>query len=266
MTGRRRGFTLVELLVVIVIIAMLSAILFPVFAQARGAAEKTNCIENSRQLALAARLYESDADDHLFLYGYWENNRYVTWWGDLATGDPKYALLYPYTKSGEIRGCPSARELVNDTNTPYTMGYGMNFRMFYRYPPEVKQYEFRALVMSQVERPTETIFLGDAAKFDTSDSRVKTSPWLFGDSWTYHLQARHTGDKSNVTWIDGHASSRSLWYPDVPLGTPEFFVTPDQLRPGRLGDLLKYSRENPHALSNSLRDQYYYLIEKHDGL
>jgi prepilin-type N-terminal cleavage/methylation domain-containing protein/prepilin-type processing-associated H-X9-DG protein len=58
-----RAFTLIELLVVIAIIAVLAAILFPVFAQAREAARKTACLSNMRQIGMATRMYMQDFDD-----------------------------------------------------------------------------------------------------------------------------------------------------------------------------------------------------------
>src|SRR5262252_4110816 len=58
-----RGFTLIELLVVIAIIAILAAILFPVFAQAREAARKTSCLSNMKQLGLGLLMYAQDYDE-----------------------------------------------------------------------------------------------------------------------------------------------------------------------------------------------------------
>src|ERR1043165_8099255 len=59
----RTGFTLIELLVVIAIIAILAAILFPVFAQAREAARKTSCLSNMKQLNLGWQMYSQDYDE-----------------------------------------------------------------------------------------------------------------------------------------------------------------------------------------------------------
>jgi prepilin-type N-terminal cleavage/methylation domain-containing protein/prepilin-type processing-associated H-X9-DG protein len=61
----QRAFTLIELLVVIAIIAILAAILFPVFAQAKMAAKKTACLSNTKQVALSAIMYGADYDDFL---------------------------------------------------------------------------------------------------------------------------------------------------------------------------------------------------------
>src|SRR5437667_8060368 len=58
-----KGFTLIELLVVIAIIAILAAILFPVFARAREAARKTSCLSNMKQLGLASNMYKQDYDE-----------------------------------------------------------------------------------------------------------------------------------------------------------------------------------------------------------
>jgi prepilin-type N-terminal cleavage/methylation domain-containing protein len=62
-SGARRAFTLIELLVVIAIIAILAAILFPVFAQAKIQAKKASALSNSKQLDLAQLMYSNDADD-----------------------------------------------------------------------------------------------------------------------------------------------------------------------------------------------------------
>src|SRR5438094_5376899 len=66
----RNGFTLIELLVVIAIIAVLAAILFPVFAQAREKARQTACLSNCKQIGTAVMMYAQDYDDHPPLWFY----------------------------------------------------------------------------------------------------------------------------------------------------------------------------------------------------
>lgn len=103
----KRAFTLIELLVVIAIIAILAAILFPVFAQAKEAAKKTTCLSNNKQLSLGAVLYSNDSDDKMC----------QTSWEQDYTKNPdnpggKYQihwtyLTQPYVKNWQIFVCPS---------------------------------------------------------------------------------------------------------------------------------------------------------------
>lgn len=97
-----RGFTLIELLVVIAIIAILAAILFPVFAQAREAARKTACASHSKQMGTAIMMYKQDYDETFpQAYYYLDNNSgaggYVQWSG----------LIQPYAKNTGMFVCPS---------------------------------------------------------------------------------------------------------------------------------------------------------------
>jgi len=102
-TTRRFGFTLIELLVVIAIIAILAAILFPVFAQARAQARKTTCLSNTKQCALAVLMYVQDYDETYPLL-------YVTKPGVAdGYGGNTYSwhnLVQPYTKNWGLMICP----------------------------------------------------------------------------------------------------------------------------------------------------------------
>ena len=95
-----RGFTLIELLVVIAIIAILAAILFPVFARARENARKATCQSNLKQIGMGVVMYAQDYDETLpFNYNYHANNTLLTWWAD---------DIQPYVKNYDFLRCPSA--------------------------------------------------------------------------------------------------------------------------------------------------------------
>jgi prepilin-type N-terminal cleavage/methylation domain-containing protein len=115
----RSGFTLIELLVVIAIIAILAAILFPVFAQAREKARAVSCLSNTKQMSLGFMMYVQDYDE---TFPYW------SWWysSDLGGGPyndgSSYAAgfdhwesfwfnaIYPYVKNSQLYACPSAND------------------------------------------------------------------------------------------------------------------------------------------------------------
>jgi prepilin-type N-terminal cleavage/methylation domain-containing protein len=91
MKKRHSGFTLIELLVVIAIIAILAAILFPVFARAREKGRQTTCMSNLKQLGLALMQYAQDYDEH------WPSS---DWWGYKK-------VILPYVKADLVFKCPS---------------------------------------------------------------------------------------------------------------------------------------------------------------
>lgn len=92
---RSKGFTLIELLVVIAIIAILAAILFPVFAQAREKARQTACLSNQKQIGLAMLMYAQDYDNYMPVY-IWPNSYIVA------------TRLEPYIKNAQLFKCPSS--------------------------------------------------------------------------------------------------------------------------------------------------------------
>ncbi len=127
---KRSGFTLIELLVVIAIIAILAAILFPVFARAREKAKQTQCLSNVKQIGLGLMMYISDYDDCIpFYYAPYNKPRppelpdlsayydYGMFWQD---------LIYPYTKNLQIFMCPSSKAYRGEPRQ-YIGSYGGNY-------------------------------------------------------------------------------------------------------------------------------------------
>lgn len=97
----KRAFTLIELLVVIAIIAILAAILFPVFAQAKEAAKKSQCLSNTNQIAKAVQLYATDYDDQII--GWLECSGAATYCVGAPTARPLRVWtgrIQPYVKAG----------------------------------------------------------------------------------------------------------------------------------------------------------------------
>lgn len=126
---RARGFTLIELLVVMAIIAILAAILFPVFAQARHSAKQTVCIAQMRQIGMALLMYRMDADDTWApssshndegtgfapqrpWIGFDNNNapNFGGFWGDVsqpAVNPVNPGCIDPYLRNEGVKACPS---------------------------------------------------------------------------------------------------------------------------------------------------------------
>jgi prepilin-type N-terminal cleavage/methylation domain-containing protein/prepilin-type processing-associated H-X9-DG protein len=107
----RAAFTLIELLVVIAIIAILAAILFPVFAQAREKARQTACLSNLRQVGLGLQMYAQDYDEIL---PYAPTD--VPHFGKPNAPVSFLSAIFPYTKSRSIYVCPSSVD-------PTSLGY-----------------------------------------------------------------------------------------------------------------------------------------------
>jgi prepilin-type N-terminal cleavage/methylation domain-containing protein/prepilin-type processing-associated H-X9-DG protein len=112
------GFTLVELLVVIVIIALLAALMLPALSQARHQARTSHCVSNLRQLGLAAQMYWDENENISFAYrGASTNNGDVWWFGWLEKWsganegqrafDPTAGALHPYLQGRGVDLCPA---------------------------------------------------------------------------------------------------------------------------------------------------------------
>lgn len=107
--ARHKGFTLIELLVVIAIIAILAAILFPVFAQAREKARQATCTSNLKQVGLGVLMYAQDYDEMLPLAAYNIVNQPTVQW---------YDLVEPYARTG-AKGVIANGRAAQRNNAPF---------------------------------------------------------------------------------------------------------------------------------------------------
>jgi len=202
--SKQRGFTLIELLVVIAIIAILAAILFPVFARAREKAKQTSCLSNTKQIGLGLSMYISDYDDCMpFYYGPNHKPRppelpdltaysdYGMFWQD---------LIYPYVKNIDIYKCPSSRN-YRGTPRAYIGSYGGNYAYVLSngYAPP----SLLVRNLSEFTHPAETFAVVEATSYIT-----RHDPGIPGSTGGYWglVQSRHN-DQNNVLFLDGHAKS-----------------------------------------------------------
>lgn len=193
---RRKAFTLIELLVVIAIIAILAAILFPVFAQARDKARATSCLSNLKQIGLAIAMYRQDYDEknvHQWPFGQAGNAALDVWDWDHSF----YEVLYPYIKNKDISRCPSAGSApyvsipdpVRNTPGGFSMSYQFN-ETGWSDESGGWNYMGNALLDAAIERPSEQIMLGEATGlfgvWTTNSNPVQSDPtntcWQIGYS------------------------------------------------------------------------------------
>ena len=184
---KRTGFTLIELLVVIAIIAILAAILFPVFARAREKARQTSCLSNLKQLGTALQMYTQDYDEMTPPHT-----------DDVPTNPPPYdwmydtfpLRLYPYVKNLNVYQCPS------DTGwTKPAPGAGGRWSS---YPVNT---QVARISMAQVQDVSGTLVMFDSNEGDLGvDGNLDRSY----DVPTPAGYTRHNGG-FNANYLDGHA-------------------------------------------------------------
>ena len=205
-----RGFTLIELLVVIAIIAILAAILFPVFARAREKARQASCSSNLKQLALGALMYAQDYDEKLV----------SDWWNVGGAGDPSgrwFRRIYPYVKNLQLFTCPSCGTDIltygakNWPIPPEFIGISVDYGIYSGMCPNAWG-TGDGLAMATLTHPAETVHFGDSWHEFTNGAAQYAAANECGGSpgcgcATSHPAdpnfARHNGG-SNLAFADGH--------------------------------------------------------------
>ncbi|MCC6731023.1 MAG: DUF1559 domain-containing protein [Chthonomonadales bacterium] len=220
---KRRAFTLIELLVVIAIIAILAAILFPVFAQAREKARAISCLSNTKQLALAMLMYVQDADETfpaVYNDGIREAGvakRFI--WAD---------AIRPYIKNRDIYACQSGPGSVNLTpadpagsfpadNVQGTR-YSMNMVDGWHWPEgTVGHYPVK---LGDVGRAAEVSLIQESSNawwchwHNSGPDWCHTGTVANGDRYLLGvlgetIYPRHQGS-TNMVYVDGHAKARRI--------------------------------------------------------
>ncbi|MEJ5250436.1 MAG: DUF1559 domain-containing protein [Chthonomonadetes bacterium] len=218
MSRLRFAFTLIELLVVIAIIAILAAILFPVFAQAREKARSASCLSNLRQYALATLAYVQDYDE-TFPQSVYSMDRAILMPG---TGDrvfTAYDATMPYVKNVDIMVCPSHRPGIDFVAILQTLGlrgsgnfryssYALNFAVFQdpALPPGLFDAD-PVVSLGAIGEPANTTMFYDSTFVPFGGTpidpicRAPSGPFGW-DNFPAH--PRHS-DGFNVNFVDGHA-------------------------------------------------------------
>lgn len=216
MSPKNRAFTLIELLVVIAIIAILAAILFPVFAQAREKARQTSCLSNMRNLGTSILMYTQDYDE-----SYPESvDQSVT----MSSVPYSYLLwshrLYSYVKDPNIWRCPSNSKGV--TASAYGTGaVPDNVASGYKGIPDFTftysanlqiMVPWWAPIFNGIPVATQATINEPSSKIMISETINNTeigAPWSGLNDWQYGTYLGHM-KKMNVIFADGHAKATSL--------------------------------------------------------
>lgn len=215
----RRGFTLVELLVVVGLIAALAGLLMPALARARRAAGGARCVSNLRQYVLASQLYWDDHAGRAFAErGARTNGGWNYWFGWLQDGaegtrafDPSQGALWPYLRGGGVALCPA----LDRAGVPFkskargaASGYAYNQLLGPRNGP--------AQDMARLASPSGLAVFADGGQ--VNDFQPPASPerpmleefYYFG---TNRLEAtvhfRH-GDRAEAAFADGHVAGERV--------------------------------------------------------
>jgi prepilin-type N-terminal cleavage/methylation domain-containing protein/prepilin-type processing-associated H-X9-DG protein len=207
---KTRGFTLIELLVVIAIIAILAAILFPVFARARMRAHTATCISNLKQLSNAMLMYADDNQGRLPDVGWGYNTS--NWCG--FDRSRKWAVvengsLWPYVRSAKVYLCPLDRNReANPANVvpppgksirDFPLSYSMNSDLDKKKVDSIGKDPTRMLLLIHEARNPKDSTTGNP------NVGINDGIFLPTPGYTQDVPDRVHYDGTTIAYLDGHA-------------------------------------------------------------
>lgn len=208
----RSGFTLIELLVVIAIIAILAAILFPVFAKAREKARQISCASNEKQLGLAFTQYSQDFDEQYPCPLSGMSAGALRGW----TGEGWAGELYPYIKSKKVFICP------DDPNLNSYVSYAYN-TAFVISSADVPQ----TVTLAQLNSPAKTVMLVECSntyyRCDVSQVNEQNDPITNGTNtsgWNCNLTTGYLGADTNEYMTSNQWGTAQIGYGNQQLYSP----------------------------------------------
>lgn len=208
------GFTLVELLIIVAIIAILATLLFPAFATAREGARRLSCTSNLKQIGFGWLQYAQDYDERVMPRDSGSSSgKMMYWWGSWNASTntllENEGLLQPYMKSHQIQVCPSFR---NELRTALKLtGYAYNNEYLHTFgkPP---------IRLSQMADSSETVAFADSARM--TGTVVEGNTYLtppgpdasIGSLGNFPaFQGRHNS-RGVLLWADGHVKAMTPFY------------------------------------------------------
>ncbi len=209
--SKAQAFTLIELLVVIAIIAILAAILFPVFARARENARRSSCQSNLKQIGLGLLQYNQDYDEKFpVLRGGNSGNN----------NDGVFSLIQPYVKSTQILQCPSETNgPPTDTNSNGNLadenGYSdYAYNLSLGYGQSAPNGGIRGLALAALTQPVLTVLAADygyagsnSGSYSVGTGGVGSVNGPAGLELTTEGAAQRHLETQNVLFTDGHVKS-----------------------------------------------------------
>ena len=222
-TKRPTGFTLIELLVVIAIIAILAAILFPVFAQAREKARQTSCMSNLKQIGTGVYMYVQDYDESYPFSDTTLPNTQPSPLNPNATGNfarrvnhyKWEAWVLPYIKSSQIFFCPSRTrdEEAWRVNGEIKNGYAINLGI----TGSPNGTSFIGGTIAGLQTPAETFIIQELWNQITYNYNTNGTlyPAALREDWEAYLKPNNAVDKKSAPHSDGfvfaYADGHAKW-------------------------------------------------------